>query len=225
MSTKKNKKKKNTVIPKITLQSSEKEVEIVIKEIIEWYIRWLEGELGGIRLHLDQVMPDLNRVCDWLRKHYQELYEPVWTRYQEAKVKIEKADDAVDSPEAVQRTIVYNYISDLVGILQDTLKSLKSAVQKPSLKGQVASDKAGGNQINQPITLKNFINTFCNLSAKPDVQSKVDLLHEYNRKRKIKLPKLAQKYKRGQYKYYFVDDLKKNWGTYQIKAPTLPPLK
>jgi hypothetical protein len=77
----------------------------------------------------------------------------------------------------------------------------------------------------QPITLRNFIETYCDLSAKIDVQSKVDLLHEYNSKKKIKLPELAHPYKTGQHKYYYADDLRNNWQQYQIKMPTLPPLK
>jgi len=88
------------------------------------------------------------------------------------------------------------------------------------------SNKAGKTKTaKQPITLRNFIETYCDLSAKIDVQSKVSLLHEYNLKGKIKLPKLAQKYQKGQHKYYYVDDLKNNWPTYQRKMPTLPPLK
>jgi len=74
-------------------------------------------------------------------------------------------------------------------------------------------------------TLKSFIEVHCNLTGRPDIQSKVDLLHEYNRKQRIKLPKLAHRYRRGQHKYYYDDDLKKNWPTYRRNMPTLPPLK
>lgn len=77
----------------------------------------------------------------------------------------------------------------------------------------------------QPTTLRSFIEIHCDLTAKPDVQSKVTLLHEYNRKKKIELPKLARKHRKGQHKYYYVDDLKKNWATYQQEMPTLPPLR
>ena len=84
-------------------------------------------------------------------------------------------------------------------------------------------DKNGDKLLKQPITLKSFIEIHCDLTAKPDVQSKVSLLHEYNRKQKIKLPRLAKRYKPGQHKYYYVEDLKKNWADYQREMPTLPP--
>ncbi len=77
----------------------------------------------------------------------------------------------------------------------------------------------------QILVLKKFIEIHCDLSARSDVRSKVALLHEYNLKEKIELPKLAHKYRKGQHKYYYVDDLKKNWPAYQEKMPTLPPLK
>jgi len=77
----------------------------------------------------------------------------------------------------------------------------------------------------QFLALKSFIEIHCNLTARLDVKSKVALLYEYNSKGKIRLPKLAHKYRKGQHKYYYVDDLKKNWPTYQKEMPTLPPLK
>ena len=98
-------------------------------------------------------------------------------------------------------------------------------IKPPEKGGQSGGYKNEEKLLTQPTTLKSFIKIHCDLTAKPDVQSKVSLLHEYNRKSKIKLPKLAQRYKRGQHKYYYVDDLRKNWTTYQKEMPTLPPLR
>jgi hypothetical protein len=108
--------------------------------------------------------------------------------------------------------------------IESALAEVKTDVNK--LKEQSASSGKAGDKINkQFLSLKSFIEIHCDLTAKPDVQSKVSLLHEYNLKKKIKLPELAHKYQKGQHKYYYVDDLKKNWATYQRKMPTLPPLK
>lgn len=103
----------------------------------------------------------------------------------------------------------------------DVIEILKRWLEKKTSDGKTGETKQ------QPpfLVLRKFIEIHCDLTAKPDVQSKVSLLHEYNLKKKIKLPKLAQKYQKGQHKYYYVDDLKKNWPTYQRKMPTLPPLK
>lgn len=85
--------------------------------------------------------------------------------------------------------------------------------------------QAGAGKTAAPITIKNFIKVYCDLSGKPDIQSKVDLLHTYNRKKIISLPQLVSEYRKGQPKYYFIDDLIINWPDYQSKMTTLPPLK
>jgi hypothetical protein len=90
--------------------------------------------------------------------------------------------------------------------------------KKPPKKQQISENR-------QFLTLKQFIELYCDLTSKPDIQSKADLLHTYNRKKKIELPKPVHKYKKGQHKFYYVDDLKNKWPIYQGKMPTLPPLK
>jgi hypothetical protein len=77
----------------------------------------------------------------------------------------------------------------------------------------------------QPITLKGFIEIYCVLTARVVIQSKVTLLQEYNKDKKITLPKLMRKYEMGRPNYYSVEDLKKNWPKYQMEMHTLPPLK
>jgi len=96
-----------------------------------------------------------------------------------------------------------------------------SKAEKPAASG----DETGEKSDRQSITLKNFINTYCNLSRKPVVESKVELLLKYNRKELITLPPLATTHRRGQSKFYYVDDLKSKWAEYQKKISTLPPLK
>lgn len=101
------------------------------------------------------------------------------------------------------------------------LLGLVSEVTKPAASGGEAGEKTNG----QSITLKNFINTYCNLSRKPVVESKIELLLKYNRKKLITLPPLATTYRKGQSKFYYIDDLKSEWAKYQKIISTLPPLK
>ncbi len=124
------------------------------------------------------------------------------------------------NPERLQEWIRSVIFSD-----EESIETLRNALIASKQIPKTTSGKAVDKIRKQFLTLKSFIEIHCDLSAKPDVQSKVALLHEYNLKGKIKLPKLAHKYRKGQHKYYYVDDLKKNWPAYQEKMPTLPLLK
>lgn len=101
-------------------------------------------------------------------------------------------------------------------------KAGSSKAEKPT---NASGGEAEGKINRQPITLKNFINTYCNLSRKPVVESKIELLLKYNRKKLIILPPLATTYRRGRSNFYYVDDLNREWAKYQKIISTLPPLK
>jgi len=114
---------------------------------------------------------------------------------------------------------------DAMEIIRDAYLSYKGLLPGESIGTKAGKTNRQKTESKQFLVLRKFIEIHCDLSANPDVQSKAALLHEYNLKGKIKLPKLAHKYRKGQHKYYYVDDLRKHWPTYQKKMPTLPPLK
>ena len=87
--------------------------------------------------------------------------------------------------------------------------------------------------IKQITTLKRFIETYCDLRGKVDVESKVNLIYHYSRdhkrdkgkkiiKKKITLPIPARPWKEGQKKYFYVSDLIKLWSTQDVMSNLLP---
>ena len=106
----------------------------------------------------------------------------------------------------------------------DVLSHLRLYSKEHGGAEKTESQAGAGNRGNH-ISLKSFIAYYCNLSEKPDIQSKISLLHEYHRKNKIQLPELACPYRLGQHKLYFPDDLIRNWPLYCESMPTLPRLK
>jgi len=80
----------------------------------------------------------------------------------------------------------------------------------------------------EQITLQAFFDDYCDLSKKPDIASKREmLLREGRKKNGIKLPfvKSKEEFRRGQTYLYWLDELLKNWTTYRLTLTTLPPLK
>jgi hypothetical protein len=69
-----------------------------------------------------------------------------------------------------------------------------------------------------------FIERYC-FTDGITVNSKVKTLQQCERKKKLKLPRLAVDWKQGQAKIFYVDDLKDRWSGYQKVMPSLPNLK
>jgi len=79
----------------------------------------------------------------------------------------------------------------------------------------------------QTITLQQFFNDYCDLSKRPDITSKREMLLREDREGRIKLPLVGKKknYRKGQTYLFCLDSLLENWTTYRKKLTTLPPLK
>jgi len=83
----------------------------------------------------------------------------------------------------------------------------------------------GRTKIKERIALKDFIKKYCDLSEKPDIDSKCEMLMREHRKNQIKLPLVKHEYRQGQRKLYYLEKLIKNWPDYRMMLTTLPPLK
>jgi len=171
-------------------------------------------QLQELRIDIESnISGDILAMCKWPGL-------PLFEQCKNSNDVIQLINSKRQNPKDVLKKMIYvqgNYLS-CFRMLKRVVKHKTQQIPKTT------SGKAVDKIRKQFLTLKSFIEIHCDLSARPDVQSKVALLHEYNLKGKIKLPKLAHKYRKGQHKYYYVDDLKKNWPTYQKKMPTLPPL-
>lgn len=91
----------------------------------------------------------------------------------------------------------------------------------------IDSNKNGHLQKNinrKKITLTEFMKTCCSIGNKQNLKSKTTYLHRLNQEDKINLPTIASDYRRGQSKYYFLDDLVKLWPDYSSKFPAIPVL-
>jgi hypothetical protein len=75
------------------------------------------------------------------------------------------------------------------------------------------------------IKLKDFIKKYCDLSDKPDIDSKCEMLLRERRNKRIELPLVDINYRPGQRYLYRLDDLLSNWSNYRMTLTTLPPLK
>jgi len=98
-------------------------------------------------------------------------------------------------------------------------------IQDAYLSYENSSGKAGNTKTKERIALKNFIKKHCDLSEKPDIHSKCEMLMREHRKDSIKLPIVNHKYRRGQTKLYYLEKLRNNWPDYRMTLTTLPPLK
>lgn len=83
------------------------------------------------------------------------------------------------------------------------------------------------NQYEQTITIKDFINKYCDLSEKPDIISKREMLLREDRQGRITLPVVGSKdsYRQGQTYLYYLNRLLNEWSNYRMTLTTLPPLK
>jgi len=79
----------------------------------------------------------------------------------------------------------------------------------------------------QSITLQQFFKDYCDLSNKPDITSKREMLLREDRNGRIKLSLVGKKadYRPGQTYLFFLDELLNNWPAYRKTLTTLPPLK
>ncbi len=98
-------------------------------------------------------------------------------------------------------------------------------IQPAGTERETSSDNAGGTKTKERITLKDFIKKHCDLSEKPDVDSKCEMLMREHRNERVKLPLVKNKYRRGQRHLYWLDRLQDKWPTYRMTLTTLPPLK
>jgi hypothetical protein len=97
----------------------------------------------------------------------------------------------------------------------------------PGKDGRAANDTQ---QAKRPqITLQQFFGDYCDLSKRPDIDSKREMLLREHRKEKeeTKLPLVGKKkdYRKGQTYLFWLDELLANWTTYRKALTTLPPLK
>ncbi len=90
---------------------------------------------------------------------------------------------------------------------------------------ELTRGKAGDKKQKQRITLKDFIKDYCDLSKRPDIDSKCEMLLREHRAKRIKLPLVRVKYRKGQRYLFYLDKLIKNWPTYRTTLTTLPLLK
>jgi len=77
------------------------------------------------------------------------------------------------------------------------------------------------------ITLQQFFKDYCDLSSRPDIASKREMLLREHREERIKLPLVGKKkdYRKGQTYLFWLDELLNKWPTYQETLTTLPSLK
>jgi hypothetical protein len=103
----------------------------------------------------------------------------------------------------------------------DTQSQEKAVHGKPTGRG----DKAGAKR--DRITLQQFFNIYCDLSGKPDITSKREMLLREHREERIVLPLVGKKkdYRKGQTYLFWLDRLLDKWETYRDDLTTLPPLK
>ena len=90
---------------------------------------------------------------------------------------------------------------------------------------ETVNGKAEDTKTKERIILKDFIKKHCDLSEKPDIDSKCEMLMREHRKDRIKLPLVKHKYRQGQRKLYYLEKLIKNWPDYRMTLTTLPSLK
>ncbi len=95
----------------------------------------------------------------------------------------------------------------------------------PEQQPKPVSDNAGNTKTKERIALKDFIKKHCDLSERPDIDSKCEMLMREHRKDSIKLPLVNHKYRRGLTKLYYLEKLRNNWPDYRMTLTTLPPLK
>jgi hypothetical protein len=107
--------------------------------------------------------------------------------------------------------------------LKRKLSKCRRIPRSKQLAGMVTHPNVDGAQNIE--TLYKFMEKYCDLSGKPILDSKCEILYRRHREHKITLPKEAYKSGPKQTKYYYVDDLKENWESYEKIIPTLPPLK
>ncbi|OGU60974.1 MAG: hypothetical protein A2X64_02925 [Ignavibacteria bacterium GWF2_33_9] len=94
---------------------------------------------------------------------------------------------------------------------------INSAVTKKNITPSETQD--------QSICLKDFIKRYCDLSEKPDIDSKCEMLMREHRRKAIALPLVPMQYRRGQRKLYYTDKLHNSWPMYRKTLTSLPPLK
>ena len=98
-------------------------------------------------------------------------------------------------------------------------------IQDAYLSYEKSSGKAENTKTKERIALKDFIKKHCDLSERPDINSKCEMLMREHRKDSIKLPLVNHEYRRGQTKLYYLERLRNNWPDYRMTLTTLPPLK
>jgi len=173
-----------------------------LSQIIEGFKLWRKSkDLKAVCL----ILPSKEKTCEILKKFRKTFKEP-------------ETDDAYKMIEWEVRHNVKKWYSS-------TLNEIANPKVIADLEG--ISEKEGKTertkQIPETTSLKMFIGKYCKEYSV--ISSKVKTLQKYARKKKIRLPKLAVKWQRGQAKLYHVRDLISNWPKYRQVMPSLPELK
>jgi hypothetical protein len=103
--------------------------------------------------------------------------------------------------------------------------AMRATTRNRETEQKVSGGKAENTKTKERIALKDFIKKHCDLSERPDINSKCEMLMREHRKDSIKLPLVNHKYRRGQTKLYYLEKLRNNWPDYRMTLTTLPPLK
>lgn len=136
-------------------------------------------------------------------------------------------------PKSVRREDVTDRITEMVQyvakcrdeIIQGIRASGKPLGKDGQGKRTSTGDKARDRR--ERITLQQFFEDHCDLSKRPDIDSKREMLLREYRAGRIKLPLVGKKkdYRKGQTYLFWLDKLLDNWTTYRKTLTTLPPLK
>lgn len=103
--------------------------------------------------------------------------------------------------------------------------AMRATTRNREIEQKVSGGKAENTKTKERIALKDFIKKHCDLSERPDIDSKCEMLMREHRKDSIKLPLVNHEYRRGQTKLYYLEKLRNNWPDYRMTLTTLPPLK
>ncbi len=103
--------------------------------------------------------------------------------------------------------------------------AMRATTRNRETEQKVSGGKAENTKTKERIALKDFIKKHCDLSERPDIESKCEMLMREHRKDSIKLPLVSHEYRRGQTKLYYLKKLRNNWPDYRMTLTTLPPLK
>ena len=134
--------------------------------------------------------------------------------------------DSWDLDELHQLTFgIENSFNQFLNKVKMDLKAKQEEQTKPGTGEKTNGGNAGNTKPKQRITLKDFIKKHCDLSEKPDINSKCEMLMREHRIRRIKLPLVEAEYRKGQTYLYWLEELHNNWPIFRMTLTTLPTLK